>query len=161
MVAATPSKADTLLGINTQERDQSHQALRNVLAAEQGLYLTTLNFHWNIQGKSFIALHELLESHYNWLLENVDTVAERIRALNFLAPNLYQQNKFLIEAKPEQTDQQLIEILVSLHSQAVKILRENIAAFGDSTDFTTHDLLAGLLAEHEKQLWMLNSHLAA
>ena len=41
------------------------QALKAVLADSYVLYLKTQNYHWNVTGPSFHALHTMFEEQYN------------------------------------------------------------------------------------------------
>ena len=49
------------------------------------LYTKTLNYHWNITGPEFIALHLLLEEQYDALAESIDEIAERVRKMGGFA----------------------------------------------------------------------------
>jgi starvation-inducible DNA-binding protein len=73
-------------GIDANKREEIVIGLSRVLAVTYTLYLKTHNFHWNVTGPMFQALHLMFESQYNELALAVDSVAERIRALAFPAP---------------------------------------------------------------------------
>ena len=60
--------------------------LARVLAGTAALAVKTQNFHWNVEGPHFAALHGLFEEQYGALQEASDTLAERIRALGDYAP---------------------------------------------------------------------------
>jgi len=89
----------TALGIEMQttplpvtadkEAQRVADALSNVLADTFVLYLKTHNFHWNVTGPMFGTLHRMFEEQYNELWVAVDTIAERIRSLGFIAPGSY------------------------------------------------------------------------
>ena len=84
-------KNRNILALEESTKKQHSELLSEILANEYLLYLLTLNFHWNITGKNFIAIHQLLESQYDWLKGAVDEVAERIRTLGFIAPASYKK----------------------------------------------------------------------
>lgn len=138
------------------------EALSKVLANEYLLYLLTLNFHWNITGKNFIAIHELLEEHYESLKGTVDEVAERIRMLGFQAPasyKKYQKESIISDGENAHDFESMIQELSDSHSKVIKLIRDTISMTDESKDFATTDLLTRILSDHEKQVWMLRSHL--
>src|SRR5690606_28829488 len=55
--------------------------MNSLLANEFSLFTKTLNYHWNVTGPHFLAIHKFLDDHYHSLLEVMDETAERIRAL--------------------------------------------------------------------------------
>ena len=63
--------------------------LSRFLADSFTLYLKTHNFHWNVTGPMFNALHNMFEAQYTEQWNALDEIAERIRALGFNAPGSY------------------------------------------------------------------------
>jgi starvation-inducible DNA-binding protein len=80
------------IGIDANKREEIANGLSRVLADTYTLYLKTHNFHWNVTGPMFQALHLMFETQYNELALVVDAVAERIRALGFPAPGTYRSS---------------------------------------------------------------------
>ena len=68
-------------GISAQNTRKVSEELNKLLADEFVLYLKTLKFHWNIEGKDFHALHVFLEEQYTDLQTIIDEIAERIRKI--------------------------------------------------------------------------------
>ena len=60
--------------------------MSKLLADTYTLYLKTHNFHWNVTGPMFNALHIMFMVQYNELWLSLDEIAERIRALDEFAP---------------------------------------------------------------------------
>jgi Ferritin-like domain len=89
------------IGIDANKREEIANGLSRVLADTYTLYLKTHNFHWNVTGPMFQALHLMFETQYNELALAVDAVAERIRALGFPAPGTYKQFLQLSSIKDE------------------------------------------------------------
>ena len=79
------------IGISEPERKKIADGLSKLLADTYTLYLKTQNFHWNVTGPLFQTLHSMFESQYTNLAEAIDLIAERIRALDFLAPATYSE----------------------------------------------------------------------
>src|SRR5690625_3946195 len=92
--------------ISTEYRQAIANALSSVLADSYLLYLKTHNYHWNVTGKLFHSLHEQFEEQYTELVEAIDEIAERIRALGFRAPGTYKEFESLtsIEEDSDQPD---------------------------------------------------------
>ena len=61
-------------------RQKVGEGLMHYLADIYLLYLKTQNFHWNVRGPNFQALHQFFEAEYQELAAAIDTLAERIRA---------------------------------------------------------------------------------
>jgi len=77
------------IGINAKDRADIAAGLAHVLADAYTLYLKTHNFHWNVTGPMFNALHTMFEAQYTEQWAALDAIAERIRALGFNAPGSY------------------------------------------------------------------------
>ena len=87
-----PAKAKEIdIGINAKERKAIADGLSRLLADTYTLYLKTHNYHWNVTGPMFNALHLMFETQYTELALAVDEIAERIRALGYPAPGSYKQ----------------------------------------------------------------------
>lgn len=152
------------IGITQKHLEEISQILSHILADEFVLYTKTRNAHWNIEGSNFHSLHTLFESQYNEISEIVDTVAERIRILGNYAPATLKQFLALTQLK-EQTRKNndninFIKDLLVDHETIIAHIRIKIEHIEEQLkDAGTVDLLAGLIAYHEKVSWMLRSHL--
>ncbi len=134
--------------------------LSEVLADTYVLYLKTQNFHWNVKGPSFPALHLLFEKQYGELAEAVDLIAERIRALGYLAPGSFAEFLKLTaldEGDGELPAQEMIVDLMRDHEKMAQHVRTLIPKAEKAHDQATVDLLSGRSAAHEKAAWMLRS----
>ena len=138
------------------------QSLHVVLADTYALYLKTQNYHWNIEGRHFKALHGLFEEQYDALAEAVDEIAERIRALgekidaNFGA---FAKRKTISDAKASFDENEMVNDLYHSHQAVVKSLKAAMHAADDADDAFTVDLCVARTGEHEKMAWMLRSSL--
>jgi starvation-inducible DNA-binding protein len=139
------------------------ERLGAVLASTSALQLKTQNFHWNVTGQNFGALHELFEKQYNELFAAVDEVAERIRALGAVAPGSFAQFSELSEikeapAKPP-ADKTMIKVLADDNETLSKLCTEVGSFADDAGDTATGDLMNGRIHAHDKAAWMLRAHL--
>lgn len=69
------------IGIPEKNRLAVADSLNQLLADEHVLYNKTRNYHWSIEGPSFMEFHKLYESQYTLLAETIDQIAERIRTI--------------------------------------------------------------------------------
>jgi starvation-inducible DNA-binding protein len=148
------------IGIDANTREEIANGLSRVLADTYTLYLKTHNFHWNVTGPMFQALHVMFETQYNDLALAVDSVAERIRALGFPAPGTYSQFLQLSSIKDENgvpDAQDMIRRLVEGHETVARTARQVFKVAESVSDQPTCDLLTQRMQVHEKTAWMLRS----
>lgn len=137
-------------------------SLSTLLASSYTLYLKTHNYHWNVTGPMFTTLHTLFETQYTELALAVDEIAERIRTVGAFAPGSYTAFARLTTVKeengrPKATD--MIRNLVADQEAIAKAARAVIAAGEKAGDQATVDLATRRLDVHQKNAWMLQSHL--
>lgn len=148
------------IGINDQQRENIANGLSKVLADTYSLYLKTHNYHWNVRGKMFHSLHTMFETQYTELSTAVDEIAERIRALGFLAPGSYSEFAKLTsipDGKNTHDANTMIRELVEGQEAVVRTCRDLMPAVDEANDEPTADLLTVRMQTHEKNAWMLRS----
>ena len=138
------------------------EALSHLLADSYTLYLKTHNFHWNVTGPMFTTLHTLFEVEYQELALAVDEIAERIRALGVVAPGSYAQFSKLSAVKeangvPPAAD--MLRLLAEDQEIVVATARKVVEAAEAAGDPVSADLSVRRIEVHEKNSWMLRSHL--
>lgn len=136
--------------------------LSKLLASSYTLYLKTHNYHWNVTGPMFTTLHTLFETEYTELATAVDEIAERIRALGAHAPGSYSdfaKLSVIAEETGHPPAPEMIQNLVADQSTVSEIARNVIEAAEGARDQATADLATRRLDVHEKNAWMLRSHL--
>ncbi len=108
--------------------------------------------------------HKLLQEQYENLAEASDEIAERIRMLQHTSPGSmgeFLKLSCLTESNTNLDDLQMIEELVSVHEKLVEHCRK-IIEFTDSVeDYGTSDMLVTRMRDHDKQAWLLRSHLTS
>ena len=122
----------------------------------------THGFHWNVVGPQFHSLHEMFEEQYRDLQDAVDEIAERIRALGFLAPGSLSQFLKLTTIKDEleaPKAQDMLRELVEDNETVVRACRGVVRICHDADDTVTEDLMNQRLRAHEKAAWMLRASL--
>ncbi len=138
------------------------EKLNVLLASSYTLYLKTHNFHWNVTGPMFTTLHTLFETQYNELALAVDEIAERIRTLGAPAPGTYKAFASLSLVKEEEGVPKAMDMISQLVADSAvisEIAKEVIAAAEDINDQASADLATRRIDVHQKNAWMLRSHL--
>ena len=153
---------NTPTSIDPAARRKIATDLGHLLADTYTLYLKTQNFHWNVTGPMFSSLHLLFEQEYTELALAVDVIAERIRALGEFAPGSFSRYTELSRINEEQGIPAAMEMLKQLAQDQETIIataRSIIADVEQAHDEATLDLLTQRINTHEKNAWMLRSHL--
>jgi len=161
----THEKVDVNIGIETSNRGQVAEALKQLLADEHILYIKLRNFHWNVTGIHFQQLHAFFEEQYTDLAEHIDDIAERIRSIGYFAPGsmgAFKQHTRLEETGHFNGDAEtMLKHLLADHEAIIQFLRhDQDMVMEECNDAGTQDFLIALMEEHEKMAWMVRAHLA-
>ncbi|MFN8770396.1 MAG: Dps family protein [Neisseriaceae bacterium] len=147
-------------GISQDDRVKIANSIANLLADTYSLYLKTHNYHWNVTGSMFNTLHLMFEQQYSELALAVDLIAERIRALGFIAPGSYSEFSKLskiIEHDGDLEATAMVKDLIVAHEILIKTARSVLIFADPADDQVTLDLITQRLQIHEKTVWMLRS----
>lgn len=162
--AAGASRAPAVdIGIEEKDRAEIAEGLSQFLSDSFTLYLKTHNFHWNVTGQMFNALHVMFEGQYTEEWNALDEVAERIRALGYNAPGSYAEFIRLstIKEEPGLTEaadwREMVRQLVVGNESVCRTARRVLKGADKAGDDPTVDLLTQRLQIHEKNAWMLRS----
>ena len=148
------------IGIAENDRKAIADGLSRFLADTYTLYLKTHGFHWNVSGPMFNTLHLMFETQYNELWMAVDTIAERIRALDEFAPGSSSELGKLTSVKESTGHHNANEMIAQLldgHETVARTARTLATVAENGNDEATLDLLTQRLQIHEKTAWMLRS----
>lgn len=138
------------------------EPLSDLLADSYTLYLKTHNYHWNVTGPMFSSLHLLFETQYTELAAAVDEIAERIRSLGAYAPGSYSAFAKLASIKEETGHPGAMDMVRNLADDQKKVVdaaKKVIEAAEATDDQASADLGTRRMELHEKNAWMLRSHL--
>jgi starvation-inducible DNA-binding protein len=142
------------------KNQQTLVALDKILADSYILMLKTQNYHWNVVGENFKALHELFQTQYEDLFSAIDEIAERIRTLGSKVEGSFEHFKKLSDfrnANKNFHSKEMIQDLLNDHELIAKILREAIKLAQSESDEISADLFIQRAKIHEKNIWMLTS----
>ena len=162
--AKAPATAPGIdIGISASDRKQIAAGLASFLSDSFTLYLRTHNFHWNVTGPMFNTLHTMFEGQYTEQWTALDEIAERIRALGFVAPGSYEEfarlSSHASEAKLTDHTQwrEMVRQLVVGNETLCRTGRKVLGVADKASDDPTVDLMTRRLEIHEKYAWMLRS----
>lgn len=152
------------IGILENNRQQVAIALTKFLADEYVLYTKTKTAHWNIEGIDFYEKHKLFDEQANQLSNLIDSIAERIRSLDYYVQsslhNFLELSHLKENALTNYSSKTFIKELLLDHEAIIIALRKNINVFAEQLDdMGSSDLITGILQEHEKTAWILRTHL--
>lgn len=137
------------------------KALQESLTDCLALGLITHQAHWVAKGDGFHPLHELLGSIYEDLDGIVDTLAERLAALD-VAPAGQPMDiakSSLAPMRPGFADTREVTAAVSDRMrQVIERLQKSRVATG-SEDPVTENILQDIIAKLQKKLWLLRSNI--
>lgn len=148
--------------MNATSKRATVDALGALLASSYTLYLKTHNYHWNVTGPMFTTLHTLFELQYTELAVAIDEIAERIRALGAPAPGSFHAFGPLsvVEEETGSPDATaMIANLVADQASVAEAAGRVIAAAEAAGDAVSMDLGTRRQDVHQKNAWMLRSHL--
>jgi starvation-inducible DNA-binding protein len=139
------------------------EGLQTLLADSYALMGQTHLAHWNVEGPAFFELHGAFQKQYEELFTAIDDIAERLRALDVMAPGglkLLAEKSRISEMTPGAAPaKDFVAHLIDSHETLVAnalVLRESA---GEANDLQTQDMVIGRISTHEKTLWMLRSYL--
>jgi starvation-inducible DNA-binding protein len=148
-------------GMTDAGRKKIVDELRHFLGDSYAVYLKTQNFHWNVKGPYFFALHLLFEKQYEEMAAATDEIAERIAALGYYVDACFSafQKCCIKDEKKYVPAKKMLHQLVLDHEALIRCAREIAKVAEIEKDQATLDLMARRLGSHEKMAWMLRSHL--
>ena len=80
-MASSTTPRYTVPGISPEQGAEVGGILQDRLNALNDLALTLKHVHWNVVGRNFIAVHEMLDPQIDTVRTMVDDVAERMATL--------------------------------------------------------------------------------
>ncbi len=149
------------IGLQQKVCTQVSALLNQLLADEFVVYVKTLNFHWNVVGSDFYALHLFFQKQYEELFDIVDDIAERVRVFN--VQSLGSCAEFMKHASLDESMGHkgsaltMLAQLCSDHEAIIQSLRKLVAKTAELGDEGTSNFLTDLMEKHEKMAWMLRS----
>jgi len=127
------------------------------------LALLTKQAHWNLKGRQFIGVHEMLDGFRTQVDGFVDTMAERAVQLGGTALGTTQTTAKTAKLTPYPVDIYAVtdhlQALSERYGQAANNVRESIDQADEAGDADTADIFTEVSRGLDKALWFLEAHL--
>lgn len=149
-------------GLDDNARKTSIDHLNACLADTAAMTLAVKQAHWNLKGKGFIGVHELLDSAAAHLRDAADLMAERAVILGGYAKGTVEEaaRRSRIEAYPleiETVDDHIVA-LTDRYLDYGKFLREALSETDEAGDDGTADLFTGVSRTVDKDTWFIGAN---
>lgn len=152
----------TVPGLDRKDNDAVVDLLQRRLASYNDLHLTLKHVHWNVVGRSFIGVHEMLDPQVELVRGYADEVAERIatmgRSPNGRPGDIIKARDWEDYPLGRDTVEAHLTELNRVYEGLVEDSRKAIAELGE-LDPVSEDMIIGHTAELEKFQWFIRAHL--
>lgn len=126
------------------------------------LALLTKQAHWNLKGRQFIGVHEMLDGFHAQVDEYVDTMAERVVQLGGTALGTTQTTAKATSLPPYPLDIYAVtdhlHALIECYGKAANNVRKSIDQADEAGDADTADIFTEVSRGLDKSLWFLEAH---
>jgi starvation-inducible DNA-binding protein len=154
-----PTKND----LKTNVKSVSIELLNARVADCIDLALLTKQAHWNLKGREFIAVHEMLDGFRTEVDDFVDTMAERVAQLGGTALGTTQAVAKATTLSPYPTNIHTIpdhlNALIDRYGRVANTVRECIDQTAEAGDANTADIFTEVSRGLDKALWFLEAHI--
>ena len=162
VVKRTSQSGFTVPGLSLQAGHQVAAILQYRLHALNDLALTLKHAHWNVVGRDFIGIHEMLDPQTDEVRAMADGTAERIATLG-LSPNglpgaLVETRTWDDYAIGRAGTSAHLAALDVVYTGFLKSHRQALTELGE-LDPVSEDLVIGQCATLEKFQWSMRAHL--
>lgn len=136
--------------------------LTQLLADESVLYMKLRNYHWNVVGPNFKALHLDFEEQYTALALSIDGIAEMIRQYGANAIGTMSEILQVARLKEESpatypSAPAMLASIAADHDAIIAQLRQDLETADD--DEALEGFLTDLLNQHMKLAWMTKAQM--
>ncbi|KGI55939.1 Dps family protein [Campylobacter sp. MIT 97-5078] len=137
--------------------------LLQIQADAHSLWIKFHNYHWNVKGLQFFAIHEYTEEAYEEMAKLFDDVAERLLQIKEKALVCSKELSELAKTPKVQKDcfttLEVLELVKEDYNYLLKEFKKLDEVASKAGDTTTSMLAQDKIAHLEKALWMLGSTL--
>ena len=132
----------------------------NCLLSDLNVFYRKLqNYHWNVKGKDFFAMHTKLEEYYNQINEQIDEVAEKM-LMEDMQPlgtmKDYLENTCMQEAENKRiSENEVYPIIIKDYETLLKKVTEIKKQTDEKECYLISAFMDELIASYKKNIWML------
>lgn len=151
------------LGFDKLESAEITENLNRIIANYQVFFRKLQNFHWNIKGGDFFEVHEITEGLYKKSLENIDSLAERVRVFNNVP--VYKTDDITKIAVIEESEhtlsgEMMINEIINDFGILFSFIIDTYEAANQNGDIGTMHMLSKMIQDIETDHWKLASFLS-
>lgn len=151
-------------GLSEQKQSQMVDLLNARLADSVDLTLAVKQAHWNLRGRGYIGVHEMLDDIADRLRGHSDLMAERAAIMGGYARGTTQEAAAKTTLPPYPVELTAIEehigALVSRFKTHGANLRGAIETAGEAGDADVEDLFTEVSREVDKDAWFIGANAA-
>lgn len=148
------------LGYSTEQTSEIVEKMNGLLASFNVHYQKLRNFHWNVKGADFFDIHEKLEEQYNYAVEAIDVLAERIRVFGktpLSTMREYLKASNIKESPSNLESDQMVSELLSDYRMLLEEMFDVLDVAIETGDSGTEDMVKGFIKQIEKNHWMFTA----
>jgi starvation-inducible DNA-binding protein len=153
----------TANGVDSNARATAIDLLNARLADAIDLALIVKQAHWNVRGREFIAVHEMLDKFRDDIDGYADTIAERVSQLGAIALGTSQVVAGSSRLAAYPTDITAIEAHLTALRERTAVLanqiRHDIDTAAEAGEADTADIFTEVSRGLDKWLWFVEAHL--
>ncbi|NBB97568.1 MAG: DNA starvation/stationary phase protection protein [Alphaproteobacteria bacterium] len=152
----------TAAQLTTSAQEAICDALTQSVAETAVTTMLAQNFHWNVKGMAFAALHDMFQTIYEDHFTAQDDLAERVKALGGHAEGRLSEmlNRSKVgEHDGHATAEEMVSNMAKAQETLAATLAGTAAVAEEHGDMLTQDLAIARGQVHEKFAWLLRAHL--
>lgn len=139
--------------------------LNQIQADAHAFFIAFHDYHWNVKGLQFYAIHEYTEKAYEEMAELYDDTAERAiqigRKAILKADELVKLGaKAPVLQKDSYTPTEVLEEIRKAYKYLVEEFKKLEEVAEKAGDTTTSNMAQDHYGDYEKKIWMINQTLA-